>query len=371
MITIKNIKTLDGQKTELSLPSSSGQVIDAEGRLTLFPATVDPHISLGSPQGDRWKFSIESAIRGGSATLLDIPTKKSPTNSTEEIDKKKADVDGRLEKMKMPLHYFPYIKGNSDHVEKHGVERQSTFGSVLLFEQGAPPLEDQIWDRAFQAAAWKDLPVIVNVDHENRWENGRLHSSGERLLDVAIHYAQKQNSRLYVFNISGQEDLKVIEEGRKKEVLIYGETTPRHLSLANDADADSLWDALNRGRIDTLGSGFLAEKEEPGQFTWHGEAFSLSNPIFSLPLLLTAYREKRISLEKIVRLTRVNFYDIMNLERKDRDFILIDLEKEESVEQKHEGQSKTLRLKGWPLYSVIKDQLFELSSGGLINRLQM
>lgn len=359
MITIKNVKTLDGQTTDLSVASSLNQSLDAEGRLLLFPGLIDPHLSLGSPSRENWMFGVESTIRGGFTTVLDIPSGNSSSASAQEFGEKKHLVDKQLAELKMPLHYFPYVKGNSDYIEELGAQKKLTRGSLLLFAPEDPALDDQLWDRIFQIAAWEDLPVVMNSRKENAWPETKFKASNETLLEKAIHYAERQNARLYVLNVATQNELDLIQSARSRALLIYAETTPEYLFPRQSSQADFLWEALNSGIIETIGSGYFVGEQESEKLLWQGANFDFKNPIFLLPLMLTAYHEKKISLENIVRLTRINFYDIFKLERKDENFVLIDLDKEQTIQRINQTQVDEIKLKGWPEYTILRGNLFK------------
>jgi len=363
MTTFKNIKTLDGQILDLHIPSHSDQNIDAGGELLLIPGLIDPHISLGFLKNERWQFGVESAIRGGIATVLDIPSKDSSNASKHGMKHKKDDVDKQLIDLKMPLHYFPYVKGNSEHIENLGTQKDLTMGSLILFEREDNPLDDKAWNRIFQIAAWEDLPIIINSNNENTWKNARFKEPNESLLEKAIYYAEKQNTRLYVLNISNKDELKLIQGGKESSLLIYTETTPQHLFPENPSQADFLWEAINKGTIESIGSGYHVDEQEQERLIWQGANFDFLNPIFFLPRLLTAYHEKKVTLENIVRLTRVNFHDIFRLERGDKNFILIDLEREESVQRVSKNQSYKMVLKGWPEYVILGGSVFKSAPG--------
>jgi dihydroorotase-like cyclic amidohydrolase len=364
MITLKGIRTLDGQTIDLSLRSSSDHTLDANGRLLYLPGLIDPHISLGSPSGVNWNFGIESAIRGGVTTALDVPSKDSPCDSAEELEQKKGKVEKGLAELKIPLHYFPYVKGNSDHIEELGLEKKIALGSLLLFTHDEHQLADRMWERIFQIAAWEDLPIVINSNNENSWLQARFKESKETLLEKAIYYAERQNARLYVLNVATAEELDLIQEGRSRSLLIYAETTPSHLFPLKSSQADCLWEALNSGVIETIGSGYHVREEENNRLLWQGANFDFSNPIFLLPLLLTAHHEQKITLENVVRLTRVNVYDIFALERKDEDAVLVDMDKEHIVHRENKGESSEMKLKGWPEYVILQGSLFKTETSG-------
>ncbi len=108
-------------------------------------------------------------------------------------------------------------------------------GNILLFNPD-DSLDDDLWDRIFQISAWEDLPIIINSQSENTWQQVGFKAAGEVFLEKAIYYAERQNTRLYVLNVSTQEEIRLIQNARAKSLLIYAETTLAHLSRK-----DFLW----------------------------------------------------------------------------------------------------------------------------------
>lgn len=351
---IKNVKTLDGEVTHLQIPSSSDQILDVKGQLLLLPGLIDPHISLGSPDSNDWFFGIQSAVKGGITTILDIPSKRFPKENFQELEQKKIRIEEKLLKNGIPLQYFSYVEGHSNHFEELGLHKSVSIGTILVFIPEEPPLEDHQWDKIFQMAAWKDLPVVINSNNELLDPRFK-----ENLLEKAIFYAERQSTRLYVLNVSALDQLELIREARSRSLLIYAETTPQHLFPENPFRAEFLWEALNKGEIETIGSGFHAETKSPIKISWQGNQYDALNPIFLLPQLLTAHHEGKINIEAIVRLTRVNYYDIYKLERKDENFVLIDLHQQQIVQKQDSMQTQSVTLTGWPEYVIIKGQLFK------------
>lgn len=356
MLVVKNVNTLDGETTDIQISSSSNEVIDAQG-LLLLPGLIDPHLSLGSLEQDNWLFGIESALQGGVTTLLDIPAFNSSINSIEKLEERKRRVDERLLDMRTPLQYFPYIKANAAYFEQLSNHQAITKGSMILLSEN-DSLSDPEWEKTFQVAAWKDLPVVIHLNSEAVTVNPL---NGKSLLEKAIVYAEKQSTRLYVLNVSTEEELNLIQEAREKELLIWAETTVEHLYQDDPARSEFLWSALNKGVIETIGSGFFLEEKPQHQLVWNGLNYDFHNPIFLLPLLLTAHLEGKISLETIVRATRINFYEIFKLTRQDETYVLVDLDKEQSVQKANRSHATGLILKGWPVHVVVKGNIYSIS----------
>jgi dihydroorotase len=362
MITIKNVKTLDDRIIQIKIASSFEHTIDANGKL-LLPGLIDSHISFGSPLEENWRLAVEFAIRGGVTTVIDIPTIDFPSDSKAELEQKRHLVDRQLSEVKIPLNFLLYGKGNSDYIEEMGIQKKLIVGSLILLTSEHYGLDERKWDSIFQMAAWEDLPIAINSHRENSWESAKFKKLDESLLEKAIYYAERQNTRLYVLNVASQNELDLIYQARERSLMIYAETTLHHLFPQERGQADFLWDAINRGAIETIGSGYQAKEQEQEKLLVEGSDFDFLNPIFILPLLFSAYQDGKITLENIVHLTKGSLYDIFELDRENSDYVLIDLEEEHIAKKVNKNNFIELKLKGWPVYTIIKGQIFTISRG--------
>jgi dihydroorotase len=297
--------------------------------------------------------------------VLDSPSPDLPCENKQDLMQKRENVDQHLLDLHIPLHYLLYNKGNSKYIDEMGVEKSLIIGSMIVLTPDHEALEERFWNRIFQMAAWEDLPIVINSRDENSWQHAKFKGPDETLLEKAIYYAESQNARLVVLNIATPDELDLIEQARDRSLLIYAETTPLHLFPQEPSRVDFLWDALQRGAIDIIGSGYRSDVQDQERLLWSGENFDFSNPVFLLPLLLSAYHEGKMTLENIVRVTRGNLHDIFSLEKKDIDLVLIDLEEEHVVQRVSKNQSIEMKLKGWPVYTIVKGEIFTPSKGGV------
>lgn len=357
MITIKNVKMLDDQIGDYTIPSTTEETIEAEGKLLLLPGVIDSHICFGPLQQQTWDSALSSAIKGGITTVIEIPSDKPALHTEEEIEKKRGQIDQRLSDLKIPLHYLLYGQADAQEVEQLGLLKKLIKGiAIRLDPEKQRALEDSQWKSFFQMAAWKNLPVIINAWNENTKEEFKEWNH-EKILEQAIEYTEQYNGCLYVLNVATQREIACIQAGRKRSVLIYAETTPKNLFSSNISEANHLWKAIHEGVIETLGSGYHAEDQEKEKILFQGEYRSFSDPIFLLPLLLTACQEGKVTMERLIRLLKFNVHDIFSID-KTRDVVLVDLEKKELL-QKLEGTDKTnIKLTGWPVYTIIQGRVF-------------
>ena len=100
--------------------------------------------------------------------------------------------------------------------------------------------------------------------------------------------------------------------------------------LREAEDQQVLWEALNTGVIDFIGTDHaphtIAEKSQP-----YGQSPSgIPSIDLLLPLLLNAVNEGKMTLEKLIEVSRTNIEKIFRLQAND-DYVLVDLNLERIV----------------------------------------
>lgn len=403
MITLKNVKTLDGQIYTHQVDSAIDQVIDGKGNLTLMPALIDPHVHFRTPgaeQKENWESGAQAAIAGGVATVFDMPNNDPACNTREAMLAKMKQIDQQLAKIGIPLRYKLYFGVDEKHVEEISFVKDLLVGIKIYMGSSTGNLvmeNEKALDRAFQLAAQEDLIISVHAEDEKILKKQqalyanqsdpavhskiRDRSAAIKATEQAIGLTEKYGGQLFVLHVSTKEEMDLIRQAKSRELLVYAEVTPHHLFLTEkdyaqwgtlvqmnpplrtQADQEALWEGIHDGTVDTIGSDhaphLLQEKNLP-----YGQAPSGVPGIeTTLPLLLNAYHEEKISLEKIISLTRFNIQDIFRLEP-NSDVILIDLEKSQTV------QNNLLKtkcgwspfagrtLKGWPVYTIVQGKVF-------------
>jgi dihydroorotase len=406
MIKIKRVRLLDGSIQDYIMESPYDHVLDAEGKLTLLPALIDPHVHFRTPGAEHkenWETGAKAAIAGGFTTVFDMPNNNPACSNKERLAEKKHLIDQQLEKVGIPLRYHLYLGADQNSIEDIGKVAKEIVGIKIYMGSSTGDLlmtDERALDRVFQVAAQQNLIVSVHAEDEKiiqenkmRWGSSHdpaVHSkirdrkAAIKAVKQAIALAEKYNTRLAILHLSTKDELDLVREAKKNEILVYAEVTPHHLFLTEAdykqwgakvqmnpplrtlEDQKALWQGIEDGTIDMVGSDHaphtLKEKAAP-----YGTAPSGVPGIeTTLPLLLNAYHEKRISLEKIIALTRFNIMNIFEL-RNNSDVVLVDLElTKEVIDSKLKtkcGWSPFAgrKLKGWPIYTILKGQVFNVS----------
>lgn len=403
MITIKNVKTIDGQLFEYALESEETFFYDAEGRWTILPALIDPSVHFRVPGGEHqedWKTGARAALAGGVTRVFDLPENQPPCVTIEALDEKKALIDAQLAEVGIPLRYHLYFGVDKNHFLEMGRAASSVIGFKVYMGSSMEGLvvdEGQSLERAFQIAAQHNKIVAVHAEDEKTIQKNRAHFQGSTdpithskiyspdsaFLGAkeAIELAIKYNAQLLLCHVSTREEIALIREAKRNGYLVYGDVSPHHLFLCDEdyqtlstlalvdpplrtkADQEALWEAIHDGTIDFFSSDHtphtLDEKSLP-----YGQAVpGVPGVELMLPLLLNAHYEGRITLEEIVKLTRINIEQIFGIERS-TDVVFVDLEMEKEVrvsELKTKcGWSPYVgkKLRGWPQMTLLRGKIF-------------
>lgn len=404
MIKLRHVSLLDKTLTTHTIPSATSQEIDATG-LTLFPALIDPHVHFRTPgleHKENWISAANAAIRGGITTVFDMPNTIPPTTTHETLIEKKALIDKQLKKVGIPLRYGLYLGADKDHFDQIAKCNKEIIGIKVFMGSSTGGLvmdDDACLETAFRLAAEHDLVLAIHAEDEQMIQKNILLYQGEKDPKVhslirsrqgailattkAIDFADKYKTRLYLLHIGTKEEVDLIAQAKEKGVSVWAETTPHHLFLSeNDyaewgtkvqmnpplrsvQDSERLWKAIHEETIDTIGSDHaphtLEEKNQP-----YGKAPSgIPGVETTLPLLLDAAYQGKISHRDIIRCMKTNVEKLFRLTPND-DVILVDLHKQKTIKgselktqckwSPYEGRT----LRGWPIYTILKGMVYDV-----------
>ena len=338
------------------------KVIDLSGKL-LMPGVIDVHTHMREPGVDyKEDFSTGSraCAKAGITTFYDMPNTIPTTTTLKALEEKKELAD----KKSIVNYGFHFGGSKNDNVKEiKKVLESGKVNTVKIFmniSTGEMLIEDdEILKKVFENSKL----VLVHAENE--------------MIDKALKLNKDYGNGLYVCHIPSKEELiKVLNAKKDKNFNnekhpVYAEVTPHHLFLNDEirestdrnkmllrmkpelrtkADNKFLWEALNNGEIDTIGTDhaphLISEKLEKITFGMPGVETSLA-------LMLNAYNEQKVKLETIQKLMCENPAKIMKIEKRGKlkegyfaDIIAVDLEKEWTV-----GVDDTIESKcGWTPY---------------------
>lgn len=401
MISIKNVKRADGSIEDVSIDSDRFDEIEGKG-LMLLPALIDPHVHFRVPGGEYkedWITGSLAAIQGGVTSVIDMPNNRPSCSTLENLKEKQRLIQKQLQESDIPLRPFLYFGADKNHLKEIPKCKGHSIGIKVFMGSSTGDLlidDDKDLQEIFKMAADLDLPVAVHAEDERIIASKRkgFESSDDpsvhskiRCREAAIHatekalcLAEKVGTKLIVLHVSTKEELALIREAKRKKITVHAEAAPHHLFLTTDhyrslgnralvnpplrekEDQECLWKALRDGTIDFIGSDHAPHTLEDKR----KGAAGMPGIEFILPLMLTAVSEGKISLEKLVQLTRTNIEAVFGIPPT-QDYVLVTMDKRCYVKEK-DIRSKCkwspyvgMNLTGRPVYTIVQGRVFHLN----------
>ena len=342
--------------------SENLKIIDV-GKKLIMPGIIDVHTHMREP-GVTYKEDFATGSRAcakaGVTTFYDMPN-TIPTTTTlgNLMEKKKLASEKSI--VNFGLHFGGSKNDNIEEIKKVLKNREVNTVKIFMNVSTGEMLieDDEILAKVFENSKL----VLVHAENE--------------MIDKAIELNKNYGSGLYVCHIPSAEEMKKVINAKKnsdvntKDHPVYAEVTPHHLFLNTEiresternkmllrmkpelrekSDNEFLWEAINRGEVDTIGTDhaphLISEKLEKITFGMPGVETSLA-------LMINAYNEGKISLEMIQKLMCENPAKIMKIEKRGKlqegyfaDIIVVDPKKEWIV-----GVDDTIESKcGWTPY---------------------
>ncbi|MEM4267252.1 MAG: amidohydrolase family protein [Candidatus Woesearchaeota archaeon] len=370
---IKNCVLSDGTKADILIEGGRikkiarmlhqhDDYIDAGGRY-LIPGIIDPHVHFREPGGEQKEDFLTggfAAAAGGITTVLDMPNNEPPITTTALLEMKRKLAE------KSVVNYGFHFAGTPHNIEQ--IRAAKNIASTKVFMNPSTGM-----------LMFKDDDALKQVFADSKMVS--VHAEGS-MVEKAIHIAQECGARLYLCHISSADEIDFIRENKSSNIFV--EVTPHHLFLSEEDDMDGftkmkpglksiadqlvLYDAINEGVVDTIGSDHAPHTI--------GEKLSKDFPYgvpgceTLLPLLLNAVNEGLFSLRKVVELCCENparTFGIMHKgfirEGFDADLTIIDMERvcevdEEKLFTKCKWSPFAGRkLKGWPIMTIVNGNL--------------
>jgi carbamoyl-phosphate synthase/aspartate carbamoyltransferase/dihydroorotase len=293
----------------------------------------------GQTHKEDWDSATQAALAGGITTLLAMPNTKPPIFDAETLD---IALTAAQAKARCDYAQFLGAGPNNGDWSKHkdlppraaGLKMylDSTFGELRLDDM-------TLWMPHFQTFP-KDMPIVAH--------------SESRSMASAILFAAMYDRPVHIAHISLKEEVLLIKAAKERGIKVTCEVCPHHLFLTKEAppptlratspnfaeirgglgggraevrprlatqeDVDSLW--TNLDVIDCFATDHAphttAEKDSDNP----PPGFPGLETI--LPLLLTAVREKRLTLDVIIEKMHTNPKRIFNLPDQPETWVEVD-----------------------------------------------
>ncbi len=284
----------------------------------ILPGLIDAHVHLRVPGGEYkedYKTGTAAALAGGFTTILGMPNTNPPLVTLKEWE-----ISNKAAQSHALCDVYLYAGASEQHLDALKQLSTHAIGLKIYMDQTYGPLRVQGLDVLLAVfETWpKNKPICVHAENES--------------VAIAIGLAASYRRHVHLCHVSRREEIEMIAKAKAEGVQITCEVTPHHLFLdESDAarlgaygdirpilqprsDVEALWKHINT-TVDIIASDHAphthADKEpaEPGKTSPPG----IPGLESTLPLMLTAAAERRLSYERLVDLLYTNPRKIFNL----------------------------------------------------------
>jgi dihydroorotase len=280
------------------------------------PGLVDPHVHLREP-GATHKEDFESgsraAVTGGYTTVLDMPNNPEPTTSLDALQKKITLADYRIY-CDVGFHFGATAERSS----QFEIVKDQVFGlKVYMNHTTGPLLIEEPLDLETIFANWpRRQPILV-------------HAEGETM-QIALDLAKKHKQRLHACHLATEEELIMVRGAKEAGLPVTCEVGCHHLFLTEDdvdtlgsfgimrpplakkTDQEAPWKGIDDGSIDMIASDHAPHTNDE-KLNSEKPPYGVPGLETTLPLMLTAVAEGRLSMKRLIDLTSVNPRRVFNI----------------------------------------------------------
>lgn len=293
------------------------------------PGLIDIHVHLRTP-GQTYKEDFltgtSAAIAGGFTTIFDMPNNKTPIASNTLLD----------EKMKLAQtqtvsnigFYFGSLGDNLDEFEK---VKTKAFGIKLYLNEttGNFLINEETLGNIYNA--WFGGSILVHAEDD--------------AVSAVIQNVERTRKATHFCHISLKSDLEQIMRAKERGLPVTCGVTPHHLFLTQEDsqklgpfgtmkpylksanDVSYLW--KNIQHIDVIESDHAPHTKEEKENPSDGKSpFGVPGLETTLPLLLTAVNQEKLTIDDIKRLCHTNPKKILKIPNIETGMIYIDMDEE-------------------------------------------
>lgn len=308
------------------------------------PGLIDVHVHLRDPgqtQKEDFISGSKAAVAGGFTTVIDMPNNAEPITTIERLKQKIAIAQSKTV-ANIGFHYGSM----GDNLDTFEEASKLAIGLKLYLNKttGGYLLDAKFLQKIY--TAWPESkPVLLHAE--------------EDVIDVAIESMKDLKRPIHVCHMPSKEILQKIITAKKAGLPVTCGVCPHHLfltkpdekrlgvygkmlpSLKPQEDQDYLWENLQY--IDIFESDHAPHTHKEKQ----EGAFGVPGLETTLPLLLTAYKQGKITLEDIIEKCHTNPAKIFNIPVSEKTYIEIAM-------SEHQIKNESLFTKcGWsPFHGV-------------------
>lgn len=330
------------------------QTLDLTGEY-LIPGTIDTHMHVRDPgHTERGTFYTETmaAAAGGVTTILEQPISVPPQHNVEILERRIARAEAQC-----VVDFAFYGAAGGEYLED--IAQLAADGRIVAYKtflhappegreqefQGLTMADDAQLYAGMQELAKTGLFCAFHAENNDMIAANirRLRAEGRvspeyhcvsrptvaevTSVERILNFVRETGARVEIAHVSCPEVMELLRQAKKDGLPVYVETCPHYLFLTEEdmvkfgsyakcnppvrsrAQAEKLWDYINDGTVDYMGSDhspFLVEEKTRGLKDIFAAAAGFPGADLRLPLMLDAVAEGRTTLEKVVELLSVN-----------------------------------------------------------------
>lgn len=322
--------------------------------LIKLPGLIDIHVHFRDPSEthkEDFYTGTSAALAGGVTTVFDMPTKSFHVLSVKELDTKIKTVS-----KKALCNWGLYFGTDGKNTDEFPKIKDKVIGLKIYLNMttGHTLISEEMLDYVF--ANWpKEKPIVIHSEED------KIH--------LVVALSEKYGNKIHITHVNTRSLLKSVILAKEKNIRITCDVTPHHLFLnekitkkmgafgmvkppiAAKLDQDFLW--ANLDKIDCIATDHaphtISEKKSSSSPT------GIPGVETMLPLLLTAVKECRLTIDEVVRLTNINPQKIFNYKQDNDTYVEVDLDEKYTIENKNlKTKCGWSPFDGWEVYGKVK-----------------
>ncbi|MEM4630196.1 MAG: dihydroorotase family protein [Candidatus Diapherotrites archaeon] len=353
--------------------------IDCKRKIVL-PGAIDCHVHFrvpGQEYKEDWVSGSLAALHGGVTTVMDMPN-NIPIIDTYEKLLKKHQLVSKSALVNFAL-YMAATENNLQEIELACNDENISLKAVKLYygkTTGEFFLDDEnSIIKIFELSKKHDIVVVAHAeDNKTIMENEKLFAQNNwpeihslirneeveaKAISKLLSIQKKIGNKLHFAHVSSKKGLKLIEETKKNknESRITCEVTPNHLfldsnkykilgnlikcnpSIKGPEHRKALYYGLKKGIVDIIATDHAPHTLEEKNKDYREAPSGIPGVETMVPLILNEVNNKRISLERAIKVICENPAKIFGWKKKgfiaqgfDADLIIVDMKKSFLVE---------------------------------------
>ena len=391
---------------------AGGEIIDVVGKFIL-PGLIDAHIHFQDPgftHREDFEHGTAACAVGGITTAI-----SHPMNDPAVVDVASYQANLDAYSGRGIVDYGLHGGGTADNIQEvEALWTQTGATAVKMFMcfsvKEFPFVRDDAMFDILERLARRGGFAIIHAENEEliRLKERQLQAAGRKdplaynesrpdyveieAVRRALLMLEKTGAEAIIAHVSTAETLKEIQKARRKGIRVWAESCPHFFTfvredmvrlgpflkfspvMRDEANRMEMWDLLNQGYIQTLGSDhcpFEKSEKEPGlQNIWKAP-----NGIPGLEVMLAVFLDGvnrgLVSLERIVEVTSRNPARLYGLTPRkgeirpgaDADLVVVDMEMRKAFSAR-DRKSKCawspyegITFKGWPIMTLVRGEI--------------